>query len=75
MLANEIFPEIARPAATETRFASAIPTLKNLFGNSFPNPAVFNESVVSAPNTTTFGFSLPISINVFPYSVLISVIC
>ena len=54
MLANEIFPSIASPAATVTRLASAIPTLKNRLGNSFPNSAVFSESVVSAPKTTMF---------------------
>ena len=59
MLANAVFPEYASPAATATRLASAIPTLKNLSGNFFPKLAVFNESVVSAPKTTMFGSSSP----------------
>src|SRR5437588_10862367 len=51
-----------------------MPTLKNLFGNFFPKGLVFNESVVSAPTTTTFGFSSPILIRVSPYTARISVI-
>ena len=74
MLAKEIFPEAANPAETETRFPSAIPTLKNLFGNSFPNPDVFRESVVSAPKTTTLEFSFPTWIRVLEYSDLMSLI-
>jgi hypothetical protein len=33
VLANAVFPAIAKPAAIETRFASAIPILKKRSGN------------------------------------------
>ncbi len=74
MLAKDIFPEAASPADIETRLASAIPTLKNLFGNAFPKPEVLSESVVSAPKTTMFEFSFPSSISIFEYSERMSVI-
>ena len=66
MLAKDVFPEYANPAATDTKFASAIPTLKNLSGNCLPKPDVFNESVVSAPKTTIFLSCSPNSIRAYP---------
>lgn len=60
MLANTTLPAIANPAAIETRFASAIPTLKSLLGNLSPNNFVFRESVVSAPRQTMLGSLLPV---------------
>ncbi len=74
VLAKDVFPEAARPAEIVTRFASAIPTLKNLSGNSLPKPDVFNESVVSAPRTMMSGFSLPSRIRDLEYSERMSVI-
>jgi len=72
VLANAILPAIARPAAIETKLASAIPTLKSLSGNFTPNAFVFSESVVSPPTQTTFGFSPPNFTKVSPYADLIS---
>ena len=74
VLANTVLPDAASPADMVTRLPSAMPTLKNRSGNSFPNFAVFSESVVSAPSTTRSWFARPSSISDPAYAVRMSVI-
>jgi len=71
--ANGIFPVVARPEATPTRFASAIPTLKNLSGYAFAKSFVMVDFERSASSTTTLGWSLPISTRAFPYACRVAI--
>ena len=43
--ANGIFPQAANPDAAETRFASAMPKLKNRSGNSLAKARLFVEPI------------------------------
>ena len=57
VLANGIFPLVARPAAVPIISRSDIPISKNLSGHTFLNSIVFVALAKSASKTTTFSFS------------------
>src|SRR5437763_1398207 len=51
--------ELAKPAATPTRFDSAMPTLKKRCGNFLAKCSVRVELLTSPSQTTTSGYSSP----------------
>src|SRR6185295_8479232 len=61
-------------AATDTRLASAIPTLNIRSGYLSPNFFVLSESGVSPPTQTILGSSLPSSTRVSAYAPLMSAV-
>ena len=65
-LAKTVFPQAARPAATDIILPSAMPQLKNLSGNFLPKIAVLVEPERSASRTTMFSFVSPSSASVRP---------
>ena len=65
---NGVLPAAARPAPTEIKFCSAIPTLKKRSGQTFLNVSVLVDFDKSASNTIIFVFSLPMRANALPYA-------
>ena len=65
---NGILPAAAKPAPTEIKFCSAIPTLKKRSGHSFLNVSVLVDFDKSASRTIILEFSLPIFASALPYA-------
>ena len=65
---NGILPAAARPAPTEIKFCSAIPTLKKRSGHAPLKVSVLVDLDKSASKTIIFVFSLPMRASALPYA-------